>query len=58
MMFYEKDELNIPKRYKKMTIEQLGKEGKILEKMAIIVAKLTSFRKKKDSNSLKVKFYN
>lgn len=57
MMFYEKDELNIPKRYKKMTMEQLRQEGKILEKMAIVVAKLTSFRKKKDNDSLKVKFY-
>lgn len=57
MMFYEKDELNIPKRYKNMTREQLRKEGKVLEKLAIIVAKLTSFRKKKSSNDLKVKFY-
>ena len=56
-MFYEKDELNIPKRYKNMTREQLRKEGKVLEKLAIIVAKLTSFRKKKNSNDLKVKFY-
>lgn len=56
-MFYEKDELNIPKRYKNMTREQLRKEGKALEKLAIIVAKLTSFRKKKSSNDLKVKFY-
>ena len=55
MMFYEKDELNIPKRYKKMTLEQLRREGKILEKIAIFVAKISSFRKKK--NDTNVKFY-
>lgn len=55
MMFYEKDELNIPKRYKKMTKEQLRKKGRFLEKLTIVVAKISSFKKKK--NDTNVKFY-
>ena len=57
MMFYENDELKIPKRYKKMTIEQLRREGKFLEKYAIFVAKVVSiFHKKKELDS-DIKFY-
>ena len=47
MIFYENDEMKIPKRYKKMTIEQLRREGKILEKIAIVIAKISSLKKKK-----------
>lgn len=55
MMFYENDELNIPKRYKKMTLEQLRREGKVLEKIAIVIAKISSLKKKK--NDCNVRFY-
>lgn len=55
MRCYEYDELNIPKKYKKMTLEQLERKGKFLEKIAIVVAKISSLHKKK--NDTKVKFY-
>lgn len=56
MMFYENDEMKIPKRYKKMTLEQLRREGKILEKIAIVIAKISSLKKKKKMDS-DIKFY-
>lgn len=56
MWFYENDELNIPKRYKKMTLEQLRREGKVLEKIAIILAKISSLKKKK-KHDCDIKFY-
>ena len=56
-MFYENDELKIPKRYKKMTLEQLRREGKVLEKYAIFVAKLVSIFHKKKKCDCSVKFY-
>lgn len=56
MMFYENDEMKIPKRYKKMTLEQLEREGKILEKIAIVIAKISSLKKKKKMDS-DIKFY-
>lgn len=57
MMFYENDELNIPKRFKKMSLEQLRREGKILEIYAIFVAKVVSIFHKKKKNDCNVKFY-
>ena len=38
MRCYENDEMKIPKRYKKMSLEQLEREGQFLEKYAIFVA--------------------
>lgn len=57
MMFYEKDELNIPKRYKRMTLEQLRRRGKLLEKYAIFAAKVVSIFHKKKEHDCNVKFY-
>ena len=57
MMFYENDELNIPKRFKKMSLEQLRREGKFWEMYAIFVAKVVSIFYKKKKNDCKVKFY-
>ena len=56
MRCYENDEMKIPKRYKKMTLEQLEREGKILEKIAIVIAKISSLKKKKKMDS-DIKFY-
>ena len=57
MIFYEKDELNIPKRYKKMSLEQLDRGGKILEKFSLFVSRVIPSPKRKQKNQLKVKFY-
>lgn len=56
MRCYENDEMKIPKRYKKMTLEQLEREGQFLEKIAIVIAKISSLRKKKKMDS-DIKFY-
>lgn len=54
MKAYENDNLNIPKRYKKMSVEQLQKKSDFLLKLS----KILPFRKKKKVNVNKnVKFY-
>ena len=57
MRAYENDEFKIPKIYKKMTLKQLNRIGKILEIYAIIVARLSRIFKKKKKNTSKIKFY-
>lgn len=57
MIFYEKDELNIPKRYKEMTIEQLDRGGKFLEKFSLFVSKVLPSPKKNLKDKLNIKFY-
>lgn len=57
MRCYENDEMKIPKRYKKMSLEQLEREGQFLEKYAIFVAKVVSIFYKKKRRDCKVKFY-
>lgn len=50
----ERDDIKIPKRYKKMSIEQLEKKSKFMLKISKIYPKLK--RKKIDYNK-NVKFY-
>jgi len=60
MRYYEKDILNIPKRYKKLSHEQIERKIKFWGKVGKIINKFDSIfspkRKKKTTNS-KVKFY-
>ena len=53
MRSYEKDGLNIPKRYKKMSVEQLQRRSNLILKISKLIP---SFKKKKDINQ-KVRFY-
>ena len=57
MRCYENDEMKIPKRYKKMTLEQLEREGQFMEKYAIFVAKVVSIFHKKKKLDSNIKFY-
>lgn len=53
MKSYENDTLSIPKRYKKMSIEQLQRRSEIVLK----ISKLFPRKKKKVDSNINVKFY-
>ena len=53
MRSYENDTLIIPKRYKKMSIEQLQRRSEIILK----ISKLFPHKKKKIKTSSNIKFY-
>lgn len=54
MRAYERDDLKIPKRYKKMSIEQLEKKSRVLLKISKMCP---GFKKKKIDYNKNVKFY-
>lgn len=54
MKAYEKDDIKIPKRYKKMSIEQLEKKSKFILKISKMYPRLK--RKNIDYNK-NIKFY-
>ena len=53
MKFYENDTLTIPKRYKKMSVEQLQRRSEIVLK----ISKLFPHKKKKVQTNSNIKFY-
>lgn len=53
MRAYERDDIKIPKRYKKMSIEQLDKKSKCMLKISKMYPRL----KKKIDYNKNVKFY-
>lgn len=54
MRAYERDDIKIPKRYKKMSIEQLDKRSKFMLKISKLYPRL---KKKKIDYNKNVKFY-
>lgn len=54
MRAYERDDIKIPKRYKKMSIEQLDKKSKFMLKISKMYPRL---KKKKIDYNKNVKFY-
>ena len=54
MRAYERDDIKIPKRYKKMSIEQLEKKSRFLLKVSKI---FPGFKKKKIDYNKNIKFY-
>lgn len=57
MFFYEKDELNIPKRYRRMSLEKLDRGTKFIEGFALFLSKVIPSSKKNMKENGKIKFY-
>lgn len=55
MRYYENDRLRIPKKYRKMSLEQLDKNCKAFEKTASVISQIVPSTKKKNMK-VSVKF--
>ena len=47
MRYYENDRVKIPKKYRKMSLEQLDRSCKAFEKTASVISKIVPSTKKK-----------